>query len=55
MAALPASLIMGFIWKSVGVKWAFSFGAGMALMAALLAIILLGNPQKDASADRETA
>jgi MFS family permease len=46
MAALPASLLMGFIWKAVGVKWAFSFGAVMALIAALLAILLMGNPAK---------
>ena len=46
MAALPASLLMGFIWKAVGVKWAFSFGAMMALIAALLAILLMGNPAK---------
>ena len=41
MATLPASLLMGFLWKAVGVQWAFSFGAGMALIAALLATILM--------------
>jgi len=41
MATLPASLLMGLIWKTVGVRWAFSFGAGMALIAALLAIVLM--------------
>ncbi len=45
MTALPASLLMGFIWKAIGVKWAFSFGAGMALIAALLALILMAEPQ----------
>jgi len=45
MATLPASLLMGLIWKTVGTKWAFSFGAGMALIAALLAIILMGESQ----------
>jgi len=45
MATLPASLLMGLIWRTVGTKWAFSFGAGMALIAALLAIILMGEPQ----------
>lgn len=45
MATLPASLIMGLIWNTIGIKWAFSFGAVMALVAALLAIILLGNLQ----------
>ena len=42
IAALPASLLMGLIWKSIGVQWAFSFGAAMALIAAFLAIILMG-------------
>jgi MFS family permease len=41
VAALPASLLLGFIWKAVGVRWAFTFGAVMALIAALLAVILL--------------
>jgi len=41
IATLPASLLMGLIWKTVGTKWAFSFGAGMALIAALLAILLM--------------
>jgi MFS family permease len=43
IAALPASLLMGFLWKAVGVQWAFSFGAVMALIAAFLAIILMGD------------
>lgn len=46
MATLPASLLMGFIWKTVGVQWAFSFGAIMALVAAVLAIILMRKPTK---------
>jgi MFS family permease len=46
MATLPASLLMGFIWKTVGVQWAFSFGAIMALIAAFLATILMKNPKK---------
>lgn len=46
IASLPASVIMGFIWKKVGVQWAFSFGAIMALTAALLAIILMGGQDK---------
>lgn len=45
MAALPASLIMGLIWKAIGVKWAFSFGAALALIAAFLASILMRQPQ----------
>jgi MFS family permease len=45
-AALPASLLLGLIWKSVGVQWAFSFGAVMALIAALLAVLLMGEAAK---------
>jgi MFS family permease len=46
MATLPASLLMGLIWKTIGVQWAFSFGAGMALIAALLAILLMGESRR---------
>ena len=46
ISALPASLLMGFLWKTVGVEWAFSFGAAMALIAALLAMMLMGDPKK---------
>lgn len=41
IAALPASLLMGLIWKVIGVEWAFTFGAAMAFLAALLAILLM--------------
>jgi MFS family permease len=54
MAALPASVIMGFIWKKVGVQWAFSFGAIMALTAALLAILLMGGQDKTVSIESNT-
>jgi hypothetical protein len=54
MAALPASLLMGLIWKMAGVKWAFSFGAAMALIAALLAILLLGDQERTASIESKT-
>ncbi len=54
MTALPASLLMGFIWKAIGVQWAFSFGAIMAFVAALLAIILMGE-QKGKGADKISA
>ena len=47
IAALPASLLMGLFWKTLGVSWAFSFGAVMALIAALLAIALLGDQAKE--------
>jgi MFS family permease len=43
IAALPASLIMGFFWEMMGVAWAFCFGAGMALIAAFLAMVLLSD------------
>jgi MFS family permease len=46
ISTLPASLLMGFLWKTIGVEWAFSFGAAMALIAALLAIVLMGDPKK---------
>jgi MFS family permease len=46
MAALPASVVMGFLWKAIGVQWAFSFGAAMALIAAFLAIILMRDGNK---------
>lgn len=46
MATLPASLLMGLLWKTIGVQWAFSFGAVMALISALLGIILMGEPKK---------
>ena len=41
VGALPASLLLGFFWKTLGTAWAFSFGAAMALTAALLAILLM--------------
>lgn len=41
VGALPASLLLGFFWKTFGAAWAFSFGAAMALIAALLAILLM--------------
>lgn len=54
MAALPASLLMGLIWKAIGVKWAFSFGALMALIAAFLAILLLGGQDRTVSIESKT-
>jgi MFS family permease len=47
LAALPASLIAGFLWEGLGAwrGWGpsapFYFGAGMALVASLLLAILL--------------
>ena len=39
--ALPASLLMGFLWQKFGVIAAFSFGACMALIAAFLLAVLV--------------
>ncbi len=39
LAVFPASLIMGFLWKVAGVQIAFGFGAGLALLAAILTIL----------------
>ncbi len=36
LTALPASLIFGWLWQSVGVSVAFGFGAGLALLAVLI-------------------
>lgn len=46
VAAFPASLLMGLIWKALGVKWAFSFGALLALIAAFLTTVLLKEESK---------
>ncbi len=44
LAALPASLIFGFLWQVFGAPTAFLFGAGVALVAAfLLPLALLGS------------
>jgi len=36
LTALPASLIFGWLWQSVGVSVAFGFGAALALLALLI-------------------
>lgn len=50
IATLPASLLMGLFWKTLGVQWAFLFGAAMALIAAFLAIILMRERQREVCA-----
>lgn len=40
IGALPASVIFGYIWKIVGYKAAFSFGAALALLAAILLLFV---------------
>lgn len=46
IATFPASLLMGLLWETMGVQWAFSFGALMALIATLLAILLMGEQKR---------
>ena len=40
LAALPASLIFGFIWDRWGAPTAFGFGASLALIAALMMLFV---------------
>lgn len=40
IGALPASVIFGYIWKAFGYKSAFSFGASLALLAAILLLFV---------------
>jgi len=42
LAALPASLLFGAVWKLVSVEAAFAVGAGLALLAALLLLRVRG-------------
>jgi len=44
LTALPASLIMGFLWETVGIRAAFGFGAAMAVFAAGGFWLLLRRP-----------
>ncbi len=39
LTALPASLIMGLLWESMGPTIAFSFGAVLALIATMLLLV----------------
>ena len=41
IGALPASLLFGLIWQEVGAKAAFGFGAGLAMLAALLLLLFI--------------
>jgi len=41
IGALPASIIFGLIWQKAGPEAAFGFGAGLALLAALLLLLLV--------------
>ncbi|MGD0626547.1 MAG: MFS transporter [Thermodesulfobacteriota bacterium] len=43
ISTLPASLLMGLLWEKVSSKAAFSFGATLALLAALLLWLFLSS------------
>lgn len=47
IAALPSSLLMGYLYQTVGAGPAFTVGAGLAGLSALLLLLLLrpGSPQ----------
>jgi len=46
VAALPASVIMGLIWQVGSARAAFSFGAALALLSALLLARLVQTPAR---------
>ena len=48
IAALPASLLMGIIWQTFGVIYAFLFGASLAFIAAILFILTVPIEKKSA-------
>jgi len=41
IAALPASIVFGIIWQQFGAHAAFLFGAGLALFASVLLLVLV--------------
>ncbi len=45
LALLPASIIAGLLWDNFGVVTPFIFGACMSLLAALLLLFYMKNPQ----------
>jgi len=52
LLALPASVIAGFLWDRVNPAAPFSFGALMAIVAALLLFALMMYQRSGASAGR---
>jgi len=46
LAALPASLLFGVFWKLIGPQWAFSIGAALAALAAVLLAVLLSTTRR---------
>ncbi len=49
VGALPASLILGFLWKTYSPKIAFTFGAGMAILAMVFFYFLINIKREDNS------
>jgi MFS family permease len=49
VGALPASLILGLLWKMYSPKIAFTFGAGMAILAMILFYFLIRIKREDDS------
>ena len=41
ISALPASIGFGYLWQKFGPQAAFGFGAGCAMLAAILLILFL--------------
>jgi len=50
IGALPASVVMGILWSSFGPRWAFGFGAGLALLASLLLAALVPEGRREVEA-----
>lgn len=51
IAALPASFIFGLVWDGFGVSAAFGLGAGLAILAsALLLLLKIGSPKAESVA-----
>ncbi|NLA76695.1 MAG: MFS transporter [Clostridiales bacterium] len=51
IALLPASLIAGFLWYTVGAKAPFIFGASLSLAAAVLLGLLINNKTRASAAN----
>lgn len=45
IGALPASLLFGLVWQGAGPQAAFAFGAGLAILAALLLMFFIKQPR----------
>jgi MFS family permease len=52
IAALPGSLLFGWVWQVWGAPPAFAVGAGFALSAALLLTVLIGEERGEEPASR---